>query len=51
MRRISSDVLLVILGLALFLAFTLGLYLGAKTEARIQKQFAAHRPAAAEVIE
>jgi hypothetical protein len=49
MKRISNDTLLAFFGLALFLAFTLGLYLGSKTEAGIQKQIAVHQAAAAEV--
>ena len=49
MRRISNDTLLALVGLALVLAFTLGLYFGATVGPRIQEQFRAHRAAATEV--
>jgi len=48
MRRINNDALLVIVGLALLLAFSLGLILGVKVESGAQKL--AERRAAVEVL-
>lgn len=51
MRRLNDDALFVLLGLALLLAFALGLVLGAKVESALYGQLAAHYAAAMEVIE
>ncbi len=51
MRRINADALLVLVGLAILLAFALGLVLGAKVESALHGQLADRHAAAVEVIE